>query len=77
MEKYYSPVRDMAICSGVMGSSRNHLPVSRSHGNTGRSDLAVSYVTDLGALFPVKYLTTVLHAELQGAGDFVNIPYVP
>ena len=25
----YSSIRDMAICSGVMGSSRNHLPVAR------------------------------------------------
>ena len=25
----YSSVSDIAICSGVMGSSRNHLPVAR------------------------------------------------
>ena len=25
----HSSIRDMAICSGVMGSSRNHLPVAR------------------------------------------------
>ena len=27
--KDHSSIRDMAICSGVMGSSRNHLPVAR------------------------------------------------